>query len=199
LCLAQDAREPRQSIINGFTSKGGIAVIANQLNVVARTLIAARKDLTSEINSDSGSYAHPSIYVVNGLLASATTGLQAVLDAVTSFCHHLEPDEDHEGLVYFNTYPFHVTTWEFIRVFKERQIQPLMFDDLRFNDLANRLKHELPWLGVLSKDSDGLCDIRDGSGRALFRDMLVPMYNIAKSIVQRLGSKYQQPIELPYV
>jgi hypothetical protein len=151
------------------------------------------------VDTGSGDYVHPSVFVVNGLLASAATGLQAVLDAVASFCHNLEPDDDHVGLLYFNTYLFRVTTWEFIRESKQRQIDPLSFDGMGFNDLANRLKHELPWIGVLSKDSDGLCDIRDGSGRAVFREMLVPMYTVAKNIVQRLGSKYKQAIDLQHV
>lgn len=53
--------------------------------------------------------------------------------------------------------------------------------------------------GLLSEDADGLRDIRDGRGQAVFRDMLVPMYTVAKKIVQRLGDKFKQPIDLPHV
>lgn len=196
-------RELRTRRVSGFTPEGGIAIITNQLGVVARTLIEARNELIAKDPADTD-YAQPSVFVVNGLLCSAATGLQSVLDSVASFCHKLEPDDNHEGFLYFHTYQFRVTTWEFIRLSKERQIQPLIFDGVGFNDLANRLKHELPWLGMISEDTYGLRDIRDGSNgngtrRAVFREMLIPMYKITKGIIQRLGSMHGQPITLPHV
>jgi hypothetical protein len=172
-------------VISGFTAKGGVAVIANQLGVVAKTLISVRSELATP-PAQGGDFAHPSTFLVNGMLASAATGLQNVLDAVASLCHHLQPDSEHQGIVYFSTYQFSVTTWAFIAAIKRSEIAPLRFRAQSFNDLANGLKHELSWIGLIS-EVDGKQDVYDEAGVGMFLGLLVPMYNIAKKIVQRIG------------
>lgn len=198
--LLQGAREFKHTVIQSFTAKGGVAVIANQLAVVARTLITVRQELAIDApNADAkGDFKYPSTFMVNGLLASAITGLQNVLDAVASVCHNLAPDSEHNGIIYFSTYSFAVTEWDFIARAKHTQISKLKFDGLTFNELANRLKHELPWVGVISQAND-INDVYDSSNVGAFRGMLVPMYNIAKNIVCFLGNKYNQSVDLPFV
>eukprot|EP00798_Chlamydomonas_sp_ICE-L_P017248 gene17248-23572_t len=103
-------RERRCAVIGGFTPKGGVAIIANQLCIVARTLVSAKSELSAA--PVDGDYAHPSAFMVNGMLVSAATSLQNVLEAVASLCHYLQPDSDHQGFVYFSTYPFSVSVPE---------------------------------------------------------------------------------------
>lgn len=203
----QGTREFRRQVMGGFTAKGGVAVIANQLGVVAKTLISARSELATPPASH-GDFARPSVFLVNGMLASAATGLQTVLDAVASLCHHLQPDSEHTGPVYFSTYQFNVTTWDFIAAIKRNDIAPLRFGPNSFNDVANGLKHELPWIGLISEVNDKQ-DVYDEAGVGMFRGLLVPMYNIAKKIVQRIGrttfpdqhtsdlQHINQPVDLP--
>jgi hypothetical protein len=175
-----------------------VAVIANQLCVVAKTLIAARNELTFKATQDKN-FAHPSVFVVNGLIASASTGLQAVTDAVASFCNHCAPDDEHTGFIYFDTFQFRVTEWDFISLIKTRNLSPLRFNNLSFNELANRLKHEMPWVGTISQNRDAFNDVYDDNGVGVLRGMLVPVYNQIKAIVQQLGAKFHQPVDLPFV
>lgn len=183
----QGTRELRHAVIGGFTAKGGLAVITNQLGVVAKTLISVRLEMApTRGRAHDNTYAHPSAFLVNGMLASAATGLQNVLDAVASLCHHLQPDSEHQGIVYFSTYRFSVTTWAFIAEIKRNEIDKLRFHARSFNDMANGLKHEMPWIGVIS-EVNGKLDVYDEAGVGVFLGLLVPMYNITKKIVQRMG------------
>lgn len=196
-------RELNRQVIAGFSPKGGVAVIANQLVVVAKTLIAVRNELLP--HKRDLDFAQPSVFMVNGLLASAATGLQSVMDAIASFCQRMAPDEDHHAYIYFSTFEFRVIEWEFIRLIKEQGITPLQFEGRTFNEFANALKHEAPWVGLVS-EVRGLQDVydtpvpeRDYEVKGAFRDMLVPAYNHVKKIVERLGAKFQQPVTLPFV
>lgn len=198
-CVESEGCPGTRQVMGGFTAKGGVAVITNQLGVVAKTLISARSELAT---------ARPSVFLVNGMLASAATGLQTVLDAIASLCHHLQPDSEHTGPVYFSTYQFNVTTWDFIATIKRNDIAPLRFGPNSFNDVANGLKHELPWIGLISEVDDKQ-DVYDDAGVGMFRGLLVPMYNISKKIVQRIGrttfpdqhtsdlQHINQPVDLP--
>jgi hypothetical protein len=165
--------------------------------LIATHLATARAELASN-QHPTEEYAAPSVFVMNGLLASVLTGLQSILDSIATFCQREAPDDDVDGFVYFSTYPFHVTTFDFIRPIKVR-IYGYSFRGLNFNQLANSVKHELPWLGLLSTNPDGNLDIHDDQGVGLLREVIVPVYEDAKKIIQRLGHKYQQPVTLPFV
>lgn len=202
----QGIRERSCALISGFTPKGGVATIANQLCIVARILVSAKSELSAA--TVHGDYAHPSAFVVNGMLVSAATSLQNVLEAVASLCHHLQPDSDHQGDVYFSAYPFSVSAWEFIAIIKRTEINPLKFRGQSFNDLANSLKHELPWIGIIS-EVDHKHDVYDETGVGVLRGLLLPMYTIARKLVTRIGQtsivdkqtgegvRINQPVELP--
>ena len=188
-----------EAVITGWTEKGGIAVVANQLGAVAKTLIAARNELTHSAGPDDG-YAHPSVFVVNGLLVSATTGLQAVMDSVASLCNHLARDEDFSGDIYFDDFPFRVTSWDYITAIRREHIWALCFQNLSFNEFANKVKHTQPWIGIISQGQPHyMNDIYDSEGVGLLRGILVPIYYQVRSIVSRLGGTYGQPIDLPHV
>ena len=186
---------------DGWTEKGGIAVVANQLGIVAKTLISARNELNCEATpNETNGLAYPSAFMVNGLLASSTTGLQAVMDSVASLCNDLARDDDFSGDIHFNTFPFCVTSWDFIKATRRDKIRPLRFDGLSFDELANKLKHTQPWLGYISQGNpDCMKDIHDAQGVGVLRRVLVPIYNEVKSIVERIGSKYNQSVTLPHV
>ena len=195
-CPIQGIREFKHDVVASFTKQGGIAVIANQLGMVGSILIAARDELNAQ--GTTTERAQPSVFMVNGQLSFAATGLQSVLDSMASFCQTCVPEEGFNGLTYFSQYGFNVTEYNFIFKAKEEIYKPL-FQGLNLNELANRCKHEMPWLGTISKNKDNLNDIHDVLGVGVLRDMLVPAYKQAKHVVERLGHMHQQPVSLPNV
>ena len=195
-CVEQGFREKKQHA--GFTPKGVIAVIANQLIIVAETLIKARNELMSSISGSTEEYARPSVFVLNGLMASALIGLQGVHDAIASFCQQQAPDEEFQGDIYFSTYKFRVTKFEFIQLQKQ-MIMAHEFDGKNVNELANGCKHNLAWLGLVSMNVDGCNDIIDSNRCRLLRDVLVPIYDQTNSILMRLGAMYHQPLMFPSI
>lgn len=190
-------RERKHAVVDGVTPQGVVAVIANQLLIVAETLIKARDDLARFGNVGSD-YARPSVFLLNGLMASALIGLQGVHDAIASFCQTQASDEEIQGDIYFSTYPFHVTKFEFIRLEKQR-ILAHKFQNKNVNELANGCKHDLAWLGMMSINGDVYNDIVDTDGCLLLRDVLIPVYDVTAKVLQRLGSMYQHPVSFPCI
>lgn len=187
---AQGLRESRQRVISGFTPQGGVAVLVNVLYVVHKLL----SDVRDEMSGCGGAIVAQSVFVSNAWMTLAATTLQNVLDQITAFCHLRAPDPQHDGLLYFSTYPFRITTYEFMQRFKNT-INELTYDGMKFNDLANRCKHECPWIGLMTdKDGTAPFDIYDSAGNGVLRDMLIPVYTTVGKMLQRLGSIHQQPV-----
>jgi hypothetical protein len=90
---------------DGLTAKGIVAILANQLLAIHSKLIRVRTELSQDPEA-LGDHQRPNDYIVNGLLASAITGLQSVQDGIASFCKREVPDTTVNGLCnYCRQYP----------------------------------------------------------------------------------------------
>lgn len=169
----------RVSEREGYTPAGGVAILANMLANIGDVL----QDVEAELMQEA------SAWVVNGHLVTGITSLQNVLDAMARFCQHQQPLHKFEnGLVYFHSYEFR--TSDFIDSIGplQRAIECTVFDDLSFNDLANRVKHEAPWLGLVTTgEASDVNDIYDAHGRRALYDVAVPVYKKATAICKRLA------------
>lgn len=178
-----------------LTQRGHIAVVANQLSAVGFTIKGLRDELNPRLEEGS---PLPCNFVVNGLFVSALTGLQAVHDAIATYCNTYAPDDDITELFYFSTYPFNSARYNYVQKIK-RDLYALEFDGRNINHLANDCKHTLPWVGIVqTNNADGTNDVFSGDV-GLLRDVVVKAYEITKTLVCRLGHEASQPITLPNV
>jgi hypothetical protein len=198
----QGVRERSATISSGFTPKGLISVLANQLLIIHSTLIQVRNELAPN-TQPPGEYQCPDNFVVNGLLASAITGLQAVQDSIASFCHREVPDVAFtKTFLYFSEYPFNQTEFHVIRS-KKSKLYSFKFNGKNINDLANQCKHELPWLGSVSalrvtgSSINWVQDIGDDKHTPLFLNVVVPVFIQTKEILGFQGQKYKTGINIP--
>ena len=183
------AREQCNPPVSGYTPQGGVVVIANQLGLVGRLLVNLRNELQV-------SDRHPDSFVVNAYVASAATGLQSIGDAVATFCQHHAPDDTISGYVNFSKYPFGMLKFEFVSTIK-KQIDLLTYDNKMFDQLANFLKHEQPFLVV--SQVEYLHDLYDANSTGVLRGMLIPVYEFMKQILHRLGQTYGVKLQFPDV
>lgn len=183
-----------QAVVNeqrSDTPQGGVAIIANQLGLVGRMLGALRDELQV-------SDRLPDNYVVNAYVASAAAGLQSVGDAVASFCQHHAPDDTIDGRVHFSTYEFKMTAFEFVRPIKKK-IDALRHGNQNFNQLANYLKHEHPFLGLVTQH-EFLHDVYDDTNRTgVLRGMLIPAYKLMTEILHRIAQQFAMAMTFPGV
>ena len=189
--------DKRKNLVSCYTPQGLIAVMANQLLITAETLMKARNELRSR-NDGQSIYAQPSVFLVNGLLVSAVVGLQSIQDAIASFCQKQEPDYEVHGVFYFSNYPFRVTKFEFINLYR-RRIYEHKFSGKTMNDLANCCKHDVPWLGLVQTNDDNINDIADESGTQLLREVLIPSYDETAKLLARIGSMFNQSVLFPSI
>ena len=66
---------------------------------------------------------------------------------------------------------------------KKESILAYRFDDLSFNQLWNRCKHQCPWLGQITICNEEFTDICHNEKRMVFRDMLIPVFNNAQDML----------------
>jgi hypothetical protein len=190
----QGIRVEKKKLITRFTVQGLLAVIANQLIIVAETMIKARNELADE----GTKFACPSTFVLNGLMSSALIGMQGVQDAIATFCQKQAPDDAINGLFDFSTYAFVVTKFEFIKLHRNK-LNANKFNGRSTNELANCCKHELPWLGMVSTNVDGINDITDETGVQLLRNVMIPAYMETTKIIARIGGMYNCPVKFPLI
>jgi hypothetical protein len=202
--IVQGVRERTPTTSDGFTAKGMVAILANQLHDIHSTLIRVRTELSQNAEAVDG-HQRPDDYIVNGLLASAITGLQSIQDGIASFCHHEVPDVLVTGPCYFSTYPFAQTDFEII-AHKKAKLYSYHFGGKNINDLANHCRHELPWLGhvVGVRIQDGeyayyVQDIADNKRTALFRHVVLPVFQETKGIIACLARRYDTHVDVPPV
>lgn len=189
---------------SSFCPQGGVAVLAHQLETVCHIMMAARDVLNAESvlrarspansadcdrQSGQSRQSRQRVCVVNGQLTFATAGMQAVTDALASFCQASLPDDHVAGPCHFSRYPFDVSDYNFISKARDKIYQPL-FQGMNLDELASRCKHQLPWLGTPSPNADDLDDIHDARGVGLLRQVLVPAYYHIKRVIERLGDMH---------
>ena len=169
--------ENKASSDGGLSISGLIAVLHNVTNGIAEDIHRLQNELITKRDP----------FVVNGLLFSSITRLQHLLDGIASFCQYQNQLEV-QSHVYFSTYCFERSTCSFVDIIQKR-ILGRTFKGQKFNDLANGLKHNLPWVGLVSESgSRSLHDVFDGDGIGIVIDVVVPVYKDACEILNRLNA-----------
>ena len=171
--------------IDGFSCEGGVLVVANALLYASEPLDIARRVLQRQKNGDSSS-------VLNGHLYVSAVMLQSVLDGIARLCDNATCGNS-EGNVYFHNYEFLHSDVVWVAG-AQREIAALRFMGKSFNDVANCLKHEKPWVGVVSMGGDGSLKIPDAEGTCFLYGFVIPVYKRAVAIVSRLCKMYDQSV-----
>lgn len=139
--------------IDGLNKKGRWAVLKNLHSSVRTDLQLLQISILKETSNTS---EH------NMLIFRVVTGLLSILDMVSRLCDDLAPSvltNQSDDRIYFHKYNFHESVWLRIHDLQSR-LNLLRFDGKSFYQIANKLKHEIPWVGrVTTSDSCGITDI----------------------------------------
>jgi hypothetical protein len=168
----------------GFTIEGGIVVVANALLHAAAPIGESRYHvLSSELGQNSA--------VLNGMLWTGTVLLQSALDSFASLCQKISQLPQAAG--YFHNYPFINSDIVWVGV-HQTKIAEILFDGKTFDEFANFIKHEQPWIGAVSMGATGTRDVCDSSGVGYVYGVLIPVFKELKLMVCRLAKQYGQPV-----
>ena len=176
--------------VSGFTTEGRIAVMANLLRVVAVTIHNIEREIVS---------SDPSVWLYNSFIVSALTSLQTFLDVVARFCYdeYESSGTTDQTNIYFVSHTFHHMDLQPVNQ-RQTLIGGLRFKGKSFNDLANHVKHTMPWIGLHSTNPHGDVDIFDSDGKGVLRDMVCPAYDAGVAIIKHLAKKKGTHICNPY-
>lgn len=171
----------RDGATKGLSREGHFAIIAHAIDLIGDVIT----DLESELVKES---REMDVFSINACIASAAVQLTNVLDMVACFCNSIEPTKDSSN-VYFRTFSFILSATQFIEIYK-RQIQTeLLWEGKNFFEIANQLKHQLPYLGMPQiSEKTGTIDVWDGAHCGIVFGVLVRVYQIAATIVCRLNA-----------
>ena len=127
----------------------------------------------------------PMIY--NSLVFRVTTALQSLLDSTVRLCNDLYPIEPKQqsSLIYFDNYEFLHPEFNRLRV-HHNNISNLLYNGGSFNNLANTIKHEVPWVGLCTVDENGVVDIFDSCHIGLVDTVLYTVLKNSSSILRKL-------------
>ena len=182
---------------DGFSDKGGIYVLANILhNVVHSNIIEARNQLCSQVtehfrNASLSPECTDFSTPTNAFFISAIFGLGSFLDSFATLCNTSFPDGEHENTVNFMGYGFKTGEVPGLQR-KKLEILSYTFSGKHIIGVWNQCKHERPWLGFVGiSDGDGDADIKDGQGKAFFRDFIIPVYRIAQDMLSDFARYHQ--------
>jgi hypothetical protein len=185
--------------LDGFTARGAIAVMANALAFVAFGV----RELQLEFMK-----GQPDSFIANGFIFSSTTGLQHVMDSIANFCQDAAPNDRFTGVnIYFSSYEFISQDVRWIHA-SQQAVIAMRFRTHSFNEIANSLKHDAPWLGLPSRNRDDVWDIYEDCVRVdeqrrlpvlhgYLTHMLVPAYKTIRSILARLGDQNGITVNIP--
>ena len=164
-----------EAIRLGFTKQGRGAVIKNIMQYV----IDDTEQLKLEVTKGGEAF------IYNALVFRVMTGIQNVLDAVARYCDDQYPSAapKADDRVYFDRYSFEREEVRTIH-YLQQKIAVLSFRGKTFYDMANYLKHEMPWVGrVTISDTAQKVDILDNNDIGLVYDMIVPAVNHTMSCI----------------
>lgn len=165
---------------HGFSVDGRCAVLQN----IMQCIIDDSELLKLEVSKD-----HPDAFIYNAFIFRTITGIQNILDSVTRLCNDLYPSASRgDANIYFNSYSFERGEVRKILYFRSK-IQGLKFNKKSFNDIANKLKHELPFVGrVTTSDIFSKIDIFDSDDQGFVYDFAMPILTYTKNIIAFVSS-----------
>jgi hypothetical protein len=192
----QKSKRPKANHSHSYNKTGSFVGCGQGLTMEGRQTVCAYlydfietdyKNLRNEITKGADADA----YVYNALIVRVILGIQSSLDAVSHCCHdHFRIESDTElprgENIYFHSYEFQHTQLRQIFALREA-LQGLRYDGLSFNELANRLKHHIPWIGLAS-EKDMSRDIFDANGTGIVYGFILEIYALSRKIVACLSS-----------
>jgi hypothetical protein len=178
----------------GLTQSGITTVIYNTIGHIGADMQVLYQELQ----------ATPDLFTVNSLMFRILTMSIAVLDSIASTQQRFDAVTGYRSVVYFSSYPFKNN------IFSENQntINSLKFDNMSFRELCNALKHDAPWIGILStrnQSTDGkekrLWDIYDPVGVGMFNNIIKKCYESMCTLVVQMSENIHEviKIELPVI
>lgn len=164
----------------GYSPSSFIAVVAHALSCATYPIKEAQKLLRQ-----SGDMT----FEVNGHLFAATVLLLSVLDGIASACQKIAPLPN-QGDIFFRSYPFACSELLWIRSYQQ-QLLNMHYNGISFFDHANKVKHELAFIGVPKYSfRRAIADVYDKSDQGYVHDLLMPIFEIAKAIICHLSCLY---------
>ena len=178
---------------SGLTYKGSVLVVANALLSASSSLDHACRSLKDANEGDNSA-------VLNGCMYTAAVLLQSVLDGFASACNKIAGNPT-PGDIYFHKYAFIHSETRWVTPVQQR-IAMLRFRGTPFDDFANKLKHEEPWVGSVSKGFgnqpadgyDGVLGVYDNNSVCCLYGLLIPVYKHAVVIASRLCKQESVPV-----
>ena len=166
----------------GLTPDGQKVVCGYMFDCIANDFALLRTEMVKGRDADARIY--------NALIVRVVLGIQQSLDSVANFCHQHERVDKNKGIkenerIYFQTFEFEHTKQNNICKLREK-LQQCRFNGTTFNDLANRLKHQIPWVGLASGSDNNMDDIYDSDGQGCVFQFLMNVYSVAGEIVDTL-------------
>lgn len=181
---------------DGFSEEGGIHVLANILhNVVHSNIIEGRNQLRfleaehyrNALLSNQDRIWQDFNTPANAFFVSAVFGLGSLLDSMAALCDRMFPDGQQRTVeVNFSKYGFETGKIPGLHLTKLK-ILDCTFSHMKINQVWNKCKHEMPWLGSLAIDSEGIADIRGNDGKCLFSDFIIPIYELVQDMLSKLA------------
>lgn len=176
---SQAHRETRQYHLGGFTPSGRVAVLANALQVVGSTILEAEKELVQQ---------NPSSWSVNGFLLTIIPCLQNLLDNIARACQEFAPIEEFAARdLYFHEFRFSSSGVVQLHPLQQKVLS-LRFHGKSWYQFANSFKHEAPWVGQCSKNTQGVVDVYDADDVGVVYDVVVPVYKHTCAMLHLLGN-----------
>lgn len=160
--------------------RGTVVVLANALSFAAEPLYQAQRLLPTLQPGENSAK-------LDGYLYVATVLLQSVLDSIASAAQRLAPLPEPQGAICFKSYPFVLSDVVWISPIQARLLR-LKFDGKTFFDLANAA-----WV-VSEHKTTAVLDVHDRASVGLLYQVLVPVYDEAKTIICRLAKLVGQPV-----
>ena len=169
---------PLETTRRGFTKYGRGAVLKNVMQYIIDDTEQLKLEVTKgERDADA--------FLYNAMVFRVMTGVQNILDAVARFCEDTYPSAAPrvDDRIYFDRYSFEREEIRTIH-YLQKKIAVLAYGGKTFYDMANYVKHEMPWVGrVTASDSAQKEDILDERNHGLVYDMIVPAANHAFACV----------------
>jgi hypothetical protein len=168
--------------LDSFTKEGGFVVVANSLMYVANPL----KQAVSLLNARREVPAAE----LNSLLVVSIVMLLSTLDYIASVVEMHTSTSDASIKIYFSEYPFSQREFLWIKD-HQKVIRNMTYDDRSLIPYLHSIKHETPWIGLPSLDTrNDLYDIEDGDGKRFVYDVMIPAYDVVKTIIVRLANNH---------
>ena len=176
--------------MSSFTHAGGLIVIANVLSATADVIVKIQTLLNGE---SQRAHAQSRSCQANALAFSATLQLQGILDSFAGLCAKMTVDGIPHGntrfgqAIYFDSCDFVHDDVVWVNEFRSN-LRDVRFDGKTFKDFANFIKHEQPWIAMVS-ESRNVLDLYDTSGKGYVYSVLLPVYRIVKSLLEGLAQR----------